>query len=92
MSSIAAHKTKHASIHEAVKNGDVEEIIAMVKAGASINEVDQENKFTPLHWAAHSGALEVRPPVAFKLFSMWFIFLQWLIFYGLLKGLSTVNL
>ena len=31
----------------------------MVKAGASINEVDQENKFTPLHWAAHSGALEV---------------------------------
>lgn len=52
-------KTKHQSIHAAVKNGDVEEIIAMVKAGASINEVDQDNKFTPLHWAAHSGALEV---------------------------------
>ena len=56
---VAPLKTKHTSIHAAVKNGDVEEIIAMVKAGASINEVDQENKFTPLHWAAHSGALEV---------------------------------
>lgn len=52
-------KTKHVSIHDAVKSGDVEEVIAMVKAGASINEVEQDNKFTPLHWAAHSGALEV---------------------------------
>lgn len=42
-----------------MKNGDVEEIISMVKAGASINEVDEINKFTPLHWAAHHGALEV---------------------------------
>lgn len=55
----APPKTKHASIHASVKNGDVESLIAMVKAGASINEVEQENKFTPLHWAAHSGTLEV---------------------------------
>lgn len=55
----ATPKRKYLSIHEAVRNGDIDEIISMVKAGASINEVEQENKFTPLHWAAHSGALEV---------------------------------
>ena len=59
MSYTAPQKLKNVSIHDAVKNGNVEEVIAMVKAGASINEVDQDNKFTPLHWAAHSGALEV---------------------------------
>lgn len=42
-----------------MRNGDVEAIISMVKAGASINEVEQENNFTPLHWAAHAGTLEV---------------------------------
>ncbi|MEE6520054.1 hypothetical protein FKM82_017851 [Ascaphus truei] len=30
----------------------------MVKSGASVNEVDLLHKFTPLHWAAHSGSLE----------------------------------
>lgn len=56
---LAPQKPKSSSIHDAVKGGNVEEAIAMVKAGASINEVDQDNKFTPLHWTAHSGALEV---------------------------------
>lgn len=46
------------SIHEAVKAGDVEQLAAMVKSGASVNEVDSIHKFTPLHWAAHSGSLE----------------------------------
>ena len=29
--------------------------------GANVNEIDLRNddKFTPLHWAAHSGSLEV---------------------------------
>ncbi|XP_071501313.1 ankyrin repeat domain-containing protein 42-like [Diadema antillarum] len=46
------------SVHDAVRNGDVLELEAMVKRGASMNEVDSRDKFTPLHWAAHSGALE----------------------------------
>ena len=31
-------------------------------SGANVNEVDLKNddKFTPLHWAAHAGSLEVR--------------------------------
>ncbi|KAK1168202.1 ankyrin repeat domain-containing protein 42-like [Acipenser oxyrinchus oxyrinchus] len=47
-----------ATIHEAVKSGDAEELAYMVKNGASINEVDREHKFTPLQWAAHTGSLE----------------------------------
>ena len=31
----------------------------MVKNGASINEVEDADKFTPLHAACNSGALEV---------------------------------
>ncbi|XP_075054738.1 ankyrin repeat domain-containing protein 42 isoform X2 [Mixophyes fleayi] len=30
----------------------------MVKNGTHVNEVDSIHKFTPLHWAAHSGSLE----------------------------------
>ena len=31
-----------------------------MKAGASVNEVDTtKDKFTPIHWACHKGALEV---------------------------------
>jgi hypothetical protein len=32
-----------------------------VGRGASVNEVDvrSDDKFTPLHWAAHAGSLEV---------------------------------
>ena len=48
------------SIHEAVRFGDVLELQAMVQRGAGINEVDAKFKFTPLHWAAHHGTLEVR--------------------------------
>lgn len=32
----------------------------MVQRGAGINDVDPKFKFTPLHWAAHHGSLEVR--------------------------------
>ena len=31
----------------------------MVKNGASINEVEEKEKFTPLHTACNFGALEV---------------------------------
>ena len=55
------------SVHEAVKNGDVLELENMVKRGASINEVDNKDKFTPLHWAAHRGAIEVSLPFSLSL-------------------------
>ncbi len=48
------------SIHEAVKAGNTTAMEQMVKSGASVNEVDAKSKFTPLHWAACVGALEVR--------------------------------
>ena len=48
------------SIHDAVRAGDVKQLSEIVQRGASINEVDVIHKFTPLHWAAHSGSLEVR--------------------------------
>lgn len=48
------------SVHDAVRSGNVLELEAMVKRGGSLNELDAENKFTPLHWACHSGALEVK--------------------------------
>ena len=48
------------SIHDAVRAGDVKQLSEIVQRGASINEVDVLHKFTPLHWAAHSGSLEVR--------------------------------
>ncbi|XP_019384089.1 PREDICTED: ankyrin repeat domain-containing protein 42 [Crocodylus porosus] len=51
-------KQNYASIHEAVKTGDVEQLASMVKSGTNINEVDLVHKFTPLHCAAHSGSLE----------------------------------
>ncbi|XP_033104382.1 ankyrin repeat domain-containing protein 42-like isoform X2 [Anneissia japonica] len=50
---------KLASVHEAVRHGDVLELEAMVKRGASINEVENtKDKFTPIHWACHAGSLE----------------------------------
>ena len=43
-----------------MKAGDVEELEGMVKDGASVNELDDtRDKFTPMHWAAYRGALEV---------------------------------
>ena len=47
------------NIHDAVRCGDTLELEAMVKRGASINEVDAKSKFTAIHWACHTGALEV---------------------------------
>ncbi|XP_032075597.1 ankyrin repeat domain-containing protein 42 [Thamnophis elegans] len=51
-------KPKCKTIHEAVKTGNVKQLDEMVTFGVSINEVDPVYKFTPLHWAAHSGSLE----------------------------------
>ncbi|XP_044297780.1 ankyrin repeat domain-containing protein 42 [Varanus komodoensis] len=63
----AAKKKKFKSVHEAVRAGNVEELSKMVACGASMNEADPVHKFTPLHWAAHSGSLEC---------------LQWLLWHG----------
>lgn len=58
--SVGARKKVHfSSIHDAVRAGDVKQLSEMVERGVSINEVDVLHKFTPLHWAAHSGSLEV---------------------------------
>ncbi|XP_075402492.1 ankyrin repeat domain-containing protein 42 isoform X3 [Tenrec ecaudatus] len=46
------------SIHDAVRAGDVKQLSERVEHGANINEVDALHKFSPLHWAAHSGSLE----------------------------------
>lgn len=51
-------KVRLASIHEAVRYGDVLELQSMVQRGAGINDPDSKFKFTPLHWAAHHGSLE----------------------------------
>ncbi|XP_033061921.1 ankyrin repeat domain-containing protein 42 isoform X4 [Trachypithecus francoisi] len=51
-------KVHFGSIHNAVRAGDVKQLSEIVECGASINEVDVLHKFTPLHWAAHSGSLE----------------------------------
>ena len=50
------------SIHDIVRTNNVKELESIVGRGANVNEVDVRNddKFTPLHWAAHSGSLEVR--------------------------------
>lgn len=51
-------KVRLASIHEAVRYGDVLELQSMVQRGAGINDADSKFKFTPLHWASHHGSLE----------------------------------
>lgn len=61
-------------MHEAVKNDDVVEMQSMIQQGAGLNDVDQKFKFTPLHWAAHQGALEVQSTafiINFKYLSMY---------------------
>ena len=50
---------QYSSIHEAVKKDDAVEMQSMVQQGAGLNDVDPDFKFTPLHWAAHQGSLEV---------------------------------
>nr|XP_020037538.1 ankyrin repeat domain-containing protein 42 [Castor canadensis] len=57
-SSCARKKVHFGSIHDAVRAGDVMQLSEIVEHGASINEVDVLHKFSPLHWAAHSGSLE----------------------------------
>ncbi len=39
----------------------MKELELIVSRGANVNEIDLRNddKFTPLHWAAHAGSLEV---------------------------------
>uniref|UniRef100_A0A8C5YZF1 Ankyrin repeat domain-containing protein 42 n=1 Tax=Marmota marmota marmota TaxID=9994 RepID=A0A8C5YZF1_MARMA len=54
----ARKKVHFGSIHDAVRAGDVKQLSEIVERGANINEVDVLHKFTPLHWAAHSGSLE----------------------------------
>lgn len=50
---------RYGSIHEAVCAGDVAQVEAMVRDGASVNELeDSRDRFTPMHWACHKGALE----------------------------------
>ena len=58
--SAARRQYRFSSIHEAVQNGDVQELEGMVRDGASVNEIDcTKDRFTPMHWACHRGALEV---------------------------------
>ncbi|KAK3092458.1 hypothetical protein FSP39_003038 [Pinctada imbricata] len=65
---------RYRGIHDAVKHGDVEELEAMVKNGASINEVEDHDKFTPLHVSCNFGALEC---------------LHWLLWHGADATVST---
>ncbi|CAF1539547.1 unnamed protein product, partial [Didymodactylos carnosus] len=46
------------TIHDAVRTNNVRELEQMVQRGASVNQVDHnDDKFTPLHWAAYSNSL-----------------------------------
>nr|XP_058926575.1 ankyrin repeat domain-containing protein 42 isoform X4 [Kogia breviceps] len=72
----ARKKVHFGSIHDAVRAGDVKQLSEMVERGASINEVDVLHKFTPLHWAAHSGSLEC---------------LHWLLWHGADLSQATVR-
>ncbi|GAB5577343.1 ankyrin repeat domain-containing protein 42 [Prionailurus iriomotensis] len=54
----AQKKVHFGNIHDAVRAGDVKQLSEIIERGASINEVDILHKFSPLHWAAHSGSLE----------------------------------
>lgn len=56
--SASSDPTNYQSIHDAVKNCDVLHLEVMVKNGASVNEVEPRDKFTPLHSACNAGALE----------------------------------
>ncbi len=47
------------SPHEAVKNGDIECVIALIAAGADINAKDNRLGNTPLHYAAWRDATEI---------------------------------
>ena len=49
------------TIHDAIRVNNIKELESIVNRGASVNEIDAHSadKFTALHWAAHSGSLEV---------------------------------
>lgn len=49
------------TIHEIVRENSIKDLELVVGRGAGVNDVDPHNdeKFTPLHWAAHAGSLEV---------------------------------
>ncbi|CAF1549739.1 unnamed protein product [Adineta steineri] len=48
------------TIHELVRENNVKDLELIVGRGAGVNEIDLNNddKFTPLHWAAYAGSLE----------------------------------
>ncbi|KAF6772910.1 hypothetical protein AHF37_07517 [Paragonimus kellicotti] len=46
------------TIHTAVKRADLVELQQMLASGANINEIDNMS-FSPLHWAANVGAIEI---------------------------------
>ncbi|XP_036994488.2 ankyrin repeat domain-containing protein 42 isoform X1 [Artibeus jamaicensis] len=72
----ARRKVHFGSIHDAVRAGDVKQLSEIVEHGTNINEVDILHKFTPLHWAAHSGSLEC---------------LHWLLWHGADITLATTR-
>ncbi len=48
------------TIFDAVRRSKIEDLEALVKQGASINQVEKSrDKFTPVHTAAFYGSLEV---------------------------------
>ena len=50
---------------EAIEKGNVIELQRIIQQGENINDVDEKFKFTPLHWASHFGALEVKNKMLF---------------------------
>lgn len=50
--------TERLTIHSAVRKGSIEDVKRMLANGANINEFDSQS-FTPLHFAAIVGELEV---------------------------------
>lgn len=57
-SASSSDPTNYQTIHDAVRNCDVLHLEVMVKNGASVNEVEPKDKFTPLHTACNTGSLE----------------------------------
>lgn len=45
-------------LHEAAKNGDIEDVRELLDAGIDVNSLNSEGA-TPLHWAAFKGHVDV---------------------------------
>ncbi|CAH8447918.1 unnamed protein product [Heterobilharzia americana] len=58
ITSLDDKEEEEVTIHTAVKRGDLILLKEMISNGASVNEVDKQS-FTPLHWAANVGAIEI---------------------------------